>query len=44
MKRTNTYVPPFVELFSVVVEKGFANSFGGGITDYNRNDGDELDD
>ena len=44
MKRTSTYVPPVVELFSLAVEKGFANSFGAGITDYTKNYGDELDD
>lgn len=42
MKRN--YTCPEICIFSFVTEKGFAQSVGGGITDYTKNPNDEMDD
>ena len=42
MKRD--YIFPAVEIFSVNVERGFADSFGASINDYTKNESDSMDD
>ena len=42
MKRD--YISPAVEIFSVNVERGFADSFGASINDFTKNESDSMDD
>ena len=38
------YISPTIELFSVDVERGFADSFGASINDFTKNESDSMDD
>ena len=38
------YVSPKMEILSVDVEMGFAQSIGAGLSDFNKNESDSLDD
>lgn len=43
MKRVYT-TPPRIEVISIKVERGFADSLGTSILDYNKTEADSLDD
>ena len=44
MKRIATYEAPKLETFQVVMERGFAQSLGGNLTDYMPSTEDSVDD
>jgi hypothetical protein len=38
------YLSPEIEVVSISVEMGFAQSIGAGLSDYNKNESDSMDD
>jgi hypothetical protein len=44
MNRIAPYEAPKLEIFQIVMERGFAQSLGGNLTDYTPSTEDSLDD
>lgn len=44
MKRTEFYEAPTLDIYRIATERGFAQSLGGGLTDYESGGSDSFDD